>query len=172
MCWVFFFSSHFPLVVPAVPTCCCGYPSQRGVSKWSGTPCHRSPGSSWPGWCLRERRGEERRSCDYLKPRLSDSLLGLKASEVSPLLTSLEVWNTACGPCQPLYILLCNSTIKYTTCSAAALNSDTLLTFSRGLLCLIKFVSCNVAAKPVETEAWALAASVSRCKVIEFGSSH
>lgn len=46
------------LLIPdtVVPTCCCGYPSQRDVWRWSGTPRRRSPGSSWPDWCLRERR--------------------------------------------------------------------------------------------------------------------
>lgn len=54
--------------------------------KWYSTPS--------VSWFLLARlvsEREERRACDYLKPRLSDSLLGLKASEVSPLLTSLEV---------------------------------------------------------------------------------
>lgn len=43
-----------------VPTCCCGCLSQRGAWRWNGTPHRRSPGSSWPGWCLEDsRRGAD-----------------------------------------------------------------------------------------------------------------
>lgn len=37
---------------------------------------------------------EQKRKGAYLKPRLSESLLRLKASELSPLLTLLQAWNT------------------------------------------------------------------------------
>lgn len=83
--------ASLPIPITVVPTCCCGCPSQKDFWRWSGTPRRRFPGSSWPDWCLRERR----RKSDYLKPRLSDSLLRQKPSELSPLLTSLEVWNIA-----------------------------------------------------------------------------